>query len=91
MTLAQIPAFTWWWIVLIGATALSWQFGHGLAFGAQVHYGTVFVLVITSLKVRVVFLEFMELRHVPLPLRLVFEAWTGVVAGAVLWLHWPAS
>ena len=86
-----VPAITWWWLVLIGATALSWQFGHGLAFGTQVHYGTVAVLVIAFLKVRVVYLDFMELRHAPLPLRLVFEAWTVIVAGVVIWLYWPAS
>jgi hypothetical protein len=31
-----------------------------------------------------VFLDFMELRHAPLPLRLAFEGWALVVGGTII-------
>ncbi len=77
------------WIVLILATALSWKFGHGFGFGEQIHHATVAVVLIAFIKVRFVFLDFMELRTAPLPLRLAFEAWTIIVAGAIIVLYWP--
>lgn len=84
-------SITGWWLLLIGATVLSWQFGHGWDFGGDAHYGTAAVIVIAFLKVRVVFLEFMELRHAPLPLRLAFELWALVVGGTIIALYWPAG
>lgn len=77
------------WFLLIAATALSWEFGHGLGFGDRYHYATVAVIVIAFIKVRYVFLDFMELRTAPLPLRLMLEAWVIGVGGAIIFLYWP--
>ena len=77
------------WFLLIAATALSWEFGHGLGFGDRYHYATVAVIVIAFIKVRYVFLDFMELRAAPLPLRLMLEAWAIGVGGAIIFLYWP--
>lgn len=77
------------WFLLIAATALSWEFGHGLGFGDRYHYATVAVIVIAFIKVRYVFLDFMELRTAPLPLRLMLEAWAIGVGGAIIFLYWP--
>lgn len=79
------------WLLLVGATGLSWEFGHGFGFGADIRYGTVAVVIIAFIKLRIVFLEFMELRHAPWGLRLVFEAWTVVVCASVLLLYWSGS
>lgn len=79
------------WILLILATALSWEFGHGLGFGSYHHYATVTVVLIAFIKVRFVFLDFMELRTAPLPLRLAFEAWTVLVGGAIIVLYWSGT
>jgi Prokaryotic Cytochrome C oxidase subunit IV len=79
------------WLVLILATALSWEFGHGLGFGDHTHYGTVAVILIAFVKVRYVFLDFMELRTAPVALRLIFEAWAVLVGGAIIMLYWPGS
>ena len=79
------------WLLLVGATGLSWEFGHGFGFGADFRYGTVAVVIIAFIKLRIVFLEFMELRHAPLRLRLAFEAWTVVVCASVLILYWSGS
>jgi heme/copper-type cytochrome/quinol oxidase subunit 4 len=42
------------------------------------------VIVLASVKVRWVMLDFMELRHAPLKLRALFEFWAVVVAGALI-------
>lgn len=77
--------------MLILATALSWEFGHGFGFGTHFNYATVAVLLIAFIKVRFVFLDFMELRTAPLPLRLIFEAWIVVVCGTLIFLYWPGA
>jgi len=46
------------------------------------------VVLIAYLKVRLVFLDFMELRAAPLALRLSVEAWAALVCGAVIALYW---
>lgn len=79
------------WLLLVGATGLSWEFGHGFGFGTDFRYGTLAVVIIAFIKLRIVFLEFMELRHAPLGLRLAFEAWTVVVCASVLILYWSGS
>ena len=61
------------WVGLIVATGLSWQFGHGFGFGENVPYATAAILILTFVKIRFVFLDFMELRMAPWPLRMAFE------------------
>jgi Prokaryotic Cytochrome C oxidase subunit IV len=79
------------WIVLILATALSWEFGHGLGFGNRTDYATVAVILIAFIKARFVVLDFMELRTAPWPLRLALEAWLVVVGGAIIVLYWSGA
>lgn len=79
------------WLALVAATGLSWEFGHGLGFGDQYRYATVVVVLIAFVKVRFVFLEFMELRHAPAALRAAFEAWTVIVCASVLVLYWSGG
>lgn len=43
------------------------------------HLATVLVLLVAFVKVRVVGLYFMELRDAPLPPKLIFEGYCGVV------------
>lgn len=79
---------TWVWALLILATVLSWELGHGLGFGSHHERATVAVVLIAYLKVRLVFLDFMELRTAPLALRLSVEAWAALVCGAVIAFYW---
>ena len=79
---------TWVWALLILATVLSWQLGHGPGFGNHPERATVAVMLIAYLKVRFVFLDFMELRTAPLALRLTFEAWAALVCGTIIALYW---
>ena len=76
------------WAGLIVATGLSWQFGHGFGFGEKIHYATVAILMITFVKIRFVFLDFMELRTAPWPLRMAFEVWAISLCVTLIGLYW---
>lgn len=75
------------WLLLMLATLLSWHLGHGTAPGAQRGGTSVAILVIALVKARFVFLEFMELRGAPWPLRLAFEAWAVLVCVVLIALY----
>lgn len=73
------------WLLLMAATILTtWILTKD---GLPARMATVAIVVIAAIKVRLVLLHFMELRHAPLPLRLVFEAWTLAVTGAIVALY----
>jgi len=72
------------WALLLVATLLSWE----SARGENLQLTTSAVLVIAFVKVRLIGLEFMELRTAPLPLRLGFESWVLLVCMALLALYW---
>jgi len=74
------------WFLLILATGLSWEFGHGVGF-SDVRHATVAVMVISFIKVRFVALDFMEVRTAPLPLRLLFELWIVAVCSIIIFLY----
>ena len=54
------------WLFLVAATVVSWAVGAEHGTGSWV---AVLVLGIAAIKVRLVGLDFMELRHAPIPLR----------------------
>ena len=74
------------WLLLVTASLLSWE-SMSIA-GGDARLGRVAILVIAFLKVRLVGLEFMELRHAPVALRAAFEAWGVLVCAALLVLFW---
>ena len=82
---------TFVWLVLMLATVLSWQFGHGFGFGDRYDFATVAIVIIAFVKLRLVFLDFMELRHAPVPLRLAFELWTLAVGGTIIVFYWSGT
>ncbi|RDH78873.1 hypothetical protein DVS77_09740 [Mycolicibacterium moriokaense] len=75
------------WLLLVAATVISWAVGAEHGTGSMV---VLVVLAIASLKVRLVGLDFMELRHAPLVLRALFEFYCvaiwAVLCGLYLWL-----
>ena len=75
------------WLLLVAATVLSWAVGAEHGTGSVV---AIVVLAIAAIKVRLVGLDFMELRHAPMPLRVAFEAYClviwAVLSGLYLWL-----
>lgn len=74
------------WLVLVAATLLSWALGADHGTGSMVG---VAVLGIAAIKVRLVGLDFMELRHAPIALRAAFEAYClglwAVLSALYLW------
>ncbi|MGQ0620144.1 MAG: cytochrome C oxidase subunit IV family protein [Panacagrimonas sp.] len=73
------------WLALMFATIVTtWGLSKD-AFDAK--FATVSIFVIAAFKVRLVLLHFMELRHAPLPARLVFEGWVLVATAAILGIY----
>jgi hypothetical protein len=64
------------WLVLIAATLISYSLGADHGTGSVM---VVVVLGIAAIKVRLVGLDFMELRTAPVPLRLAFEGYCLVL------------
>ncbi len=75
------------WLLLVAATVVSWALGADHGTGSLV---ALVVLGIAAWKVRLVGLDFMELRHAPIPLRAAFEFYCfaiwAVLSGLYLWL-----
>jgi len=78
------------WIVLITATVVStWVFSRATFRPPVAVVGT---FLIAALKVRFVMLDFMELRHAPVPVRVAFESWIALVTLLILgfWFATPS-
>lgn len=73
------------WALLVVATLLSWQFGHGVGFDNAKAAGMA-ILLVTFVKVRFVMLDFMELRDAPQWMRLCSQAWMVIVAAVLIGL-----
>lgn len=73
------------WLLLMAATIVTTWWLAKDAIPPRV--GTAAIIVIAAFKVRLVLLYFMDLRHAPLPLRLVFEAWVLGTAASILVIH----
>lgn len=75
------------WLMLIAATLLSYALGAEHGVGAAV---VVVVFGIAAVKIRLVGLDFMELRGAPTPLRAAFEGYClalwSVLSGLYLFL-----
>ena len=78
------------WTLLMIATALSWWLGAdgGELKSVSIPALTVALMVIAFIKVRFVIHYFMEIRHAPLALRLVCDAWVVGICGAIIGLYW---
>lgn len=70
------------WGLLVGATLLSWELGHGIGIESARLAG-VAILVITFIKVRFVILDFMELRDAPRWMRFVGEGWIVLICSVL--------
>lgn len=77
-------------LLLVAATALSWALGHGFGF-SDIRYANAFIIVIAFVKIRYVFMDFMEVRHSPAWLRVVSDTWVLLVCVTVVGLYWLGS
>jgi hypothetical protein len=76
------------WLLLVVVTFCSWE-SAVMADGQRI--AATLVLLLAFFKVRLIGLEFMELRSSPLPLRIAFEVWTVGVCATLLGLYWQAT
>ena len=74
------------WLILVAATLLSWE-SIAIA-GDSLRVAHTAILAIAFLKVRLVGLEFMELRHAPTLFRVAFEAWVAIIGTTLIFLFW---
>ena len=74
------------WLVLVLATCFSGLLGAETRESASAFATSVLILV-AFIKVRLVGLEFMELRSAPLALRLMFEFYVAVVFTVVIGMY----
>ena len=82
--LLKRPA-SWVCLLLMAATVLTtWVLSKDIV-AAKI--GTVSIVLVAAIKVRLVLLHFMELRDAPQPLRLGFEGWVWIVAVALIALY----
>jgi hypothetical protein len=74
------------WVLLMIATAASWSLAtdHGIGIHKAV---TVAVLVVAFVKVALIGMYFMELRHAPPWLRNIFHVWYFAVSSVVVAIY----
>jgi heme/copper-type cytochrome/quinol oxidase subunit 4 len=80
---------TWVWVGLMALTGVTtWGLSTDLFSPAVAVVG---IFLIAALKVRYVMLDFMELRHAPVAVRIAFEAWPVAVVAVILslWFSTP--
>lgn len=78
------------WIILSAATAASWTLGNtSVAFAdtSALAWDTSLILLLALVKVRLVLMHFMEVRHAPSGLRLLCEAWLAGLGCLLIGLH----
>jgi heme/copper-type cytochrome/quinol oxidase subunit 4 len=76
------------WMLLMAATAVSWSLAEGryLTGVATV----VLIIAVAAFKVRLVFLNFMELRTAGPPWRVIFESWIIACAAVICGFYFYA-
>jgi heme/copper-type cytochrome/quinol oxidase subunit 4 len=80
---------TWVWLGLVLLTCVTtWGLSRDLFSPAVAVVG---IFLIAAVKVRYVMLDFMELRHAPLPVKVAFEGWIVVVVAAMILGFWFAT
>ncbi len=78
------------WFLLVAATAISWEMGHGAGFD-DLRYASIAIIVVAFIKVRFVILDFMEIRTAPLFMRIIGATWCVVVCTALVTLYWHGA
>jgi hypothetical protein len=74
------------WLLLLAATALSWGLGVTAIVHATRVAGTA-IIVVAFLKIRLIMLEFMEMRHAPIFMRIGCESWVIAICGGIVFLY----
>lgn len=81
MTLTRNPITIVWAILMMATIVSTWLLSKD-AFSPLV--ATIGIYLIAAYKIRLVILQFMEVKHAPRPWRIYFEAWTIAVTAMIL-------
>jgi hypothetical protein len=65
-----------WFFLVLATVVTGWMPSHHVFDG---RWAVVALLAVAAIKVRMIVLHYMELKHAPLPWRLFFEGWVLVV------------
>jgi Prokaryotic Cytochrome C oxidase subunit IV len=79
------------WAVLVALTLASFESAWGLGWARDPVVAIAIVIGAALIKVRLVILDFMEVRHAPFALRLALEAWVLALGGGILALWYAAG
>jgi len=79
------------WAVLLALTLLSFESAWGVTWLRDPAAAIALVIGVALLKVRIVILEFMEVREAPWVLRAPLEAWVVGIAAGILALWYRAG
>jgi hypothetical protein len=76
------------WLTLLVLTVFSFESAWGVGWLREGSAGLVFVIGVAMLKVRIVIMNFMEVRHAPVVLRAPLEIWVVALAAGIVgtWL-----
>jgi hypothetical protein len=75
------------WLLLVIVTLFSWE---SVVMEGNRKVAASVVLLLAFFKVRMIGIEFMELKIAPLPLRIAFEVWILGICAVLLTLVWQA-
>ena len=74
------------WGVLVIASVASWEMGHDSGI-QNMAYGSVAILSVTAVKVRLVIFDSMEIRRAPRFMRWVADAWLVIVWSMMIGMY----
>lgn len=75
------------WIILVLFSFASFTVLPSAWLHEDNHWTAIAVIAIAFFKVRMIGLEYMELRKAPLPLRLCYESWVITFTFLLIWLY----
>jgi hypothetical protein len=81
----RIQRATGIWLLLLVITAASGWLGSGHAIRDDRYVGAA-IVALAFVKIRFVILDFMEIRHAPLLMRLACEAWVVILGATIVLL-----
>lgn len=81
MALLRMPITLVWAVLMVATCVSTWMLSKD-SFSPEV--GTIAIMLIAAVKVRLVIMHFMEVRRAPLALRFVCEAWLLAVTGLIV-------
>jgi len=74
------------WAVLVAITLASLESIHAKGWFHDQRFQGAVVIILAFVKVRLIMLDFMEIRRAPMPLRIAVDVWVTVACGGLIGL-----